>query len=103
MARYIDAEKLEEALRVDYDREGKKANTYAALGDDDLAVKYSHGQFCYLNAMERVKDAPTADVAPRAEVAREIFEEIEDVINNIGYFDELDLEALKKKYTGESK
>ena len=80
MARYIDAEKLEEALRVDYDREGKKSYTYAAIGDDDLAVKYSHGQFCYLNAMERVKDAPTADVAPRAEVAREIFEEIDKII-----------------------
>lgn len=35
----------------------------------------------------------------KADVAREIFEEIEDVINNIGYFDELDFEALKKKYT----
>lgn len=33
------------------------------------------------------------------ELAREIFEEIEDVINNIGYFDEIDFEALKKKYT----
>ena len=107
MARYIDAEKLEEALRVDYDREGKKSYTYAAHGDDDLSVKYGHGQFCYLNAMERVKDAPTADVVPRAlaeeqsvlwrdhfnsiyetakvtlaeEVAREIFEEIEKTLN----------------------
>ena len=35
----------------------------------------------------------------REEVAREIFEEIEDVINNIGYFDEIDFKALKKKYT----
>lgn len=32
-------------------------------------------------------------------VAREIFEEIEDVINNIGYFDEIDFLSLKKKYT----
>lgn len=33
------------------------------------------------------------------ETAAEIFAEIEEIINNIGYFDELDLEALKKKYT----
>ena len=35
----------------------------------------------------------------RQEVAREIFEEIEDVLNNIGYFDEIDFKALKNKYT----
>jgi hypothetical protein len=34
----------------------------------------------------------------RAKVAREIFEEIEEVLNNIGYFDEIDFKALKKKY-----
>ena len=34
------------------------------------------------------------------DIAREIFEEIEDVLNNIGYFDELDFNALKKKYIG---
>lgn len=78
--RYIDADKLVESLRADYDREGKKANTYAALEDDDLAVKYSHGRFCYLNAMERVKDAPAADVAPRTEVANKICCEIEEEI-----------------------
>ena len=57
-----------------------------------------------------IDDAPTADVAPRADVAREIFEEIE----NIAYThfdvrgDEQSLEILidefaelKKKYTGE--
>ena len=35
----------------------------------------------------------------KQEVAREIFEEIEDVLNNIGYFDEIDFKALKNKYT----
>lgn len=35
------------------------------------------------------------------DVAREIFSEIEDVIREIGYFDELDFTALKKKYIGE--
>ena len=34
-----------------------------------------------------------------SEVARAIFEEIEDVLNSIGYFDEIDFKALKKKYT----
>ena len=33
------------------------------------------------------------------EVAMEIFAEIEDVLNNIGYFDEIDFKSLKKKYT----
>lgn len=36
-----------------------------------------------------------------SDVAREIFEEIEDVLNNIGYFDEIDFRSLKKKYLGE--
>lgn len=31
----------------------------------------------------------------------DIFEEIEDVINNIGYFDEIDFRSLKKKYESE--
>ena len=35
------------------------------------------------------------------DVAREIFAEIEDVLNNIGYFDEIDFKALKKKYESE--
>lgn len=33
-----------------------------------------------------------------SEVAEEIFAEIEDVLNNVGYFDEIDFKALKKKY-----
>ena len=68
MARYIDADKLIEALQTDYDREGAKADDMAMRGDADLSVKYNHGQFCYLNAIERVKDTPTADVVPKSEV-----------------------------------
>lgn len=34
-----------------------------------------------------------------SDVAAEIFAEIEEVLNNGGYFDELDFNALKKKYT----
>lgn len=37
----------------------------------------------------------------KAEVARKIFAEIEDVMNNIGYFDEIDFNSLKKKYMEE--
>lgn len=33
------------------------------------------------------------------DTAEKIFEDIEDVINNIGYFDEIDFLSLKKKYT----
>jgi hypothetical protein len=32
-------------------------------------------------------------------IAAEIFAEIEDVLNHFGYFDEIDFNALKKKYT----
>ena len=34
----------------------------------------------------------------KADATAEIFSEIEDVMNNIGYFDEIDFEALKKKF-----
>lgn len=51
-------------------------------------------------AKEKAEAVAEYDRQLKAEAAREIFEEIEDVINNIGYFDELDFEALKKKYTG---
>ena len=74
MARYIDADALIEALKADYDREGTKANDMAMSGNADLSVKYGHGQFCYLNAMERVKDTPAADVAPKSEVEKQKLE-----------------------------
>lgn len=52
--------------------------------------------------------APTADVAPNSEVAREIFEEIWEMFipekSATGcayYFDMYELAELKKKYTGE--
>jgi hypothetical protein len=61
MARYIDAEKLEEGTFP------KVTNWYQEGWNDALK-----------GAM---LGAPTADVAPRAEVARGIFEEIEKVLN----------------------
>ena len=102
MPRYIDADKvMEEIYRIG----GHNLCEWDTIGVKVLIYRQ-----------------PTADVAPRAEVdglrelnnslleagqewqkryenlAREIFAEIEDVLNNIGYFDELDFEALKKKY-----
>ena len=57
-------------------------------------------------AINGIKYLPIADVVPRAEVAREIFEEIEknadflfDGFRNIVVLTEKDFEKLKKKYT----
>ena len=61
MARYIDAD----ALKLDID-----------LSNGSNIVDFA------IAVIKSVKDAPTADVAPRAELAREIFEEIENKINN---------------------
>lgn len=62
MARYIDADKLLEELQQASDKEGVKADVMANAGVCDASVKYSHGHFCYINAMEIVKDAPSVDV-----------------------------------------
>ena len=59
--------------------------------------------------IDKVIEAPAADVAPRAEIAEEIFEEIEKLIfvsgfggdiPNLAVMTKKDFEALKKKYTG---
>ena len=60
--KFIDADVLIQAFQEDYNKEGEKADDKALRGIADASVKYSHGQFCYLNAIERVKDAPAADV-----------------------------------------
>ena len=85
MARYVDVD----ALIAEYDR----AHIGAPGGARKLMV-----------------DAPTADVAPRAELAREIFKEIETLKRSCiktelfkgGWFEmrafEDGLSALKKKY-----
>lgn len=69
---------------------------------------------CYtINAKtiyEAIQEAPAADVAPKSEVAREIFEEIESIISPmLGLEDDKEYVAiltttfaeLKKKYIGE--
>ena len=75
MARYTDIDKL----IAEYDR----VHVGPAGGARKLMV-----------------EAPIADVAPRAEVAREIFEEIEKLHLHItNEFDLRRYEELKKKYT----
>ena len=74
MARYIDADKLKERLLV-----------ISVVSDDLYGMGINRG----LDRAETAIDMmPTADVAPREEVAREIFEEIEREITD----------ALKSNY-----
>ena len=67
MARYIDADALVREMSLYANR--------TALGE----IAPPH--LSYHDMWEIIADAPTAAVAPRAEVAREIFEEIEQEIN----------------------
>ena len=91
MARYIDADKIVFWIRY--------VSSNGMLCDTDVRkVAFS----------DEIARIPTADVAPRAEVAREIFEEIRDLIhftmepNSTTLYAKIEfekLEALKKKYT----
>lgn len=93
MARYIDVDKMIDGYSTTF------PYNLDYCDDGDL--------------MEWLNSQPTADVAPRAEVAREIFEEIERVISETkigslyGYYFTKDIRAyiaeLKKKYTEEKK
>ena len=59
------------------------------------------------SAIYAIRDVPTADVAPKSEVAGEIFEEIDELIFQHGRGDLADkyfylaMDELKKKYTEE--
>lgn len=66
MARYIDADALREPLTIII-KNAEAKELY------NIAFNYEH-------CLKMIDDTPTADVAPRAEVAREIFEEIEGSI-----------------------
>ena len=89
MARYIDADALLEKLKKLREFWGF---TFTADGVDE--------------AIDEVEEAPDADVAPKSEVAREIFGEIdvclEKFINDISYSSGdliYDIGELKEKYT----
>ena len=91
MARYIDLDKLLKVLEDEL--KDKNPNDIAYL-----VFKLFIG---------RLSQEPTADVAPRAEVAREIFEEIDSIrdkttagnIMRLAFFKQL--AGLKRKYTEE--
>ena len=95
MARYIDAD----ALYIYFDARIKHAEMEGLYNTANV----------YERCLRIVKDAPTADVAPRAEVAREIFWEIDKLLLSIITDDEegtrfvgVDMQkyyALKMKYT----
>lgn len=67
MARYIDAEALVTRIIEDV-----ITTTEEAEGNKDF----------FIDLINNPRFIPTADVAPKTEVAREIFAEIENTINN---------------------
>lgn len=62
------------------------------------ALQYDRNQY-----EQGYRNGYDAGYRKSTDLAEEIFAEIEDVLNNIGYFDELDFKALKKKYTESEK
>ena len=92
MPRYIDADALLAELQEEIDFETtmytKEQNEYFKMG-----LK------C---AFRDVKNQPTADVVPRAEVAREIFAEIEKIrakeIRKCEHFRQKENDASERKY-----
>ena len=69
MARYIDAEKLCKALR------------------DMAFYQNPYKQSTILGVVSSVECFPTADVAPKREVAREIFAEVKNLLLPLVYLD----------------
>lgn len=95
MPRYIDIEPEIQELQSVLDERKDDANS---------TVHYT-----FKLVLRKLKSIPTADVAPRAEVAREIFEEIDNLIKEYvkgdidGNTIVVKLYMLKKKYTEEVK
>ena len=97
MARYIDADALIEMCKRQIECEW---NTIAAP---------SSWADAFQDFSDLVEQAPAADVAPRSEVAREIFEKIESLLTQYTFEDECgyyislgvtdEFAELKKKYT----
>ena len=75
MARYIDIDEFRKKLF--YTEDGKK------IPDHDCDNFPTTVSLIYLHHL--IRNFPTADVAPRSEVAREIFGEIEANINALEY------------------
>ena len=91
MARYIDADKFIERL--------KASPAFPNMGMD--------GYFLLDVVENLLKKFPTADVAPKSEVAREIFEEIDQLFDLVCHMIGVEIISfpqyaeLKKKYTEE--
>ena len=95
MARYIDADDLLKTLELSIKSWSRDCNSNAPK----MVLAYK-------DVVERIKLLPTADVAPRAEVAREILAQIEKAVAKgfeYGTFFDVqkNLAELKKKYTEE--
>ena len=88
MARYIDADKFAERIKV--------SPAFRNIND---------GLWLQRVVIDLLNNMPTADVVPKSEVAREIFEEIDELIFQHGRGDLADkyfylaMNELKKKYT----
>ena len=96
MARYADIDKFAQNLKTN--EYGETTVTQIGIALDKAradVVPKSEVEWVYYNLQAVLEERAET----KQEIAREIFEEIEDVLNNIGYFDEFDFEALKKKYT----
>ena len=98
MAEYIDREYAKEMLD-----EYRISRTMSMYGDMDLLMEWRNGVEC---AMNKLNELPPADVVPKSEVAREIFEEIEkywiksDILPDCVRLVDLDkIAELKNKYT----
>lgn len=101
MARYIDADKVHENIET--------LQIALESNNDRIWAKNKPYYKGLATARAVLDETPTADVAPRAEVAREIFEEINvikkeyasgDIDGNELY---IRLFRLEKKYTEEQK
>ena len=100
MARYIDADKLLE--QVNSLEQLARKRVYDTPTNSPAYERYSTQYREREKMLSIIKAQPTADVAPKDEVAREIFEEIEKVVNYALCVDITDWSAyteLKKKYT----
>lgn len=75
-------------------------DVYEAINHNSV-IDITHGGYIGINTDGLTKELYDDGYRKASDVAREIFEEIEDVMNNIGYFDEIDFRSLKKKYESE--
>ena len=101
MTRYIDADAAEKQI-VDY-YDAQLQSFPSSRGEEKrlLLGGINYGR-------NVVRDAPTADVAPKPEVARGIFEEIENLSvntvddwgNSVQIISEIDYAELKKEIHG---